>query len=112
MILCDKVDRKKLASLCILIILFLIIGCILVAVFFVKVINCGGSGLVRDTGVMAEPQSEKQSWTLCISGDVDQVFIVSVSKVRIVSPGIGSSTASGNFDYYCTYLLCSGEHSS
>ena len=33
------------------------------------------------SSVMAEPQSEKQSWTLCISGDVDRVFIVSVSKV-------------------------------
>ena len=122
MILCDKVDRKKLASLCILIVLicFWYDCCIFTSCcVFVKVINCGGvvwqgiqassvmaepraeqassvmaeqassvmaehtSSVMAEqaSSVMAEPQSEKQSWTLCISGDVDRVFIVSVSKV-------------------------------
>ena len=30
---------------------------------------------------MAERQGERQLWTLWISGEVDQIFIVSVSKV-------------------------------
>ena len=31
---------------------------------------------------MAARQGERRSWTLCISGDVDRISIVSVSKVN------------------------------
>ena len=58
---------------------------------------------------MAERQGERESWTLCISGDVDRLFVVSVNKVRSVQ-ALDRVQLALIFDN-CTFLLCLGEHS-
>ena len=53
-----------------------------VAVLFV---NFGGVQFYASgnlfTPLMSERHGEQQLWTLCISGDVDRIFIVSIAKV-------------------------------